>query len=83
MDVGRALEAAEVLLGVVDDLPLLLADELLLLEVNLEDSLDADEDQPAEKTPVEVALDVAAEDVSDEGRNRRQQQGAAQYSGRG
>lgn len=83
MDVGRALEPTEVLLGVVDDLPLLLADELLLLEVNLEDSLDADEDQPAQKTPVQVALDVAAENISDEGRNRRQKQGAAQDSGRG
>lgn len=67
MDVGRALEPAQVLFGIVDDLPLLLADELLLLEVNLEDSLDADEDQPAEKTPVEVAFDVAAENISDEG----------------
>lgn len=47
MDVWHALESAKVLLGVVDDLPLLLADELLLLEVNLENSLDANEDQAA------------------------------------
>lgn len=52
MDVRFALESAEVLFGVVDYFLLLLAVNLSLLEINPDESFDADKSQAAEKTTV-------------------------------
>lgn len=62
--------AQEILIRVINDLPLLLPDELLLLEVNLENSLDGDERESAEQRPVQIVVNIVEEDASDERGNR-------------
>lgn len=72
-----------VLLRVVQDATLLFPVELLLLEVDFQDTFDHNEGKPSDQHPLEVVPNGVEEDSAHDGGNGGKQKGTAEHPGGG